>query len=405
MPRVLITNNQLHSYGGSEMVTLELAEEFLRRGWEVDVYTNFLDYPFRSEFDQLEPNSLLRFSDAEADFTECIYDLIWVNHSVLPPALITKLSMTDVLPPIIWHHMSSFVDLEAPILGEVEMTVTSRVSAVSEEAAANLSRFGIPRDQITLLHNPVPQQFLGTPAKTFPECPRTILSISNHVPSELEDAFALLESQGIQVKRIGTLHPRRVTPEAFDHADAIVTIGKSTQYALSLGTPCFEYDVFGGCGWITGENFEDELATNFSGRTSRRKLSPESIVREFLTGYSAARAYSASSVEEHRIQFSLPRHLNAILQAIGFTTTPRRLPSELAARWSTYAKLQRQYYRSVTSAHLERPGLLQAKVRAAELETELQKEQAVNLALRNSRSYRLGNALLRPLRALFPNRT
>lgn len=399
MPRLLITNNQLYRYGGSEMVTLELVEEFLLRGWHVSVFTNFLEEPFLSEFKRLEPASHLLVSDDDALFADPDYDLIWVNQSVLPEPLIAQLSKLPHLPRIVWHHMSSFLDLEAPILAEVELAAASEIFTISIEAKETLLSYGIPAERITLFPNPVPRPFLQAPLRALSDKPRMILAISNHIPPELEAALEIVAGEGVIVERVGTSSPKRVTPEVFAHTDAVITIAKSTQYALCLGIPCYEYDINGGCGWITQENFAEEYVTNFSGRTLKRKIPAERIAAELLSEYSAARSYAASNVDLHRHEFSLPRYVNSLLEEGSPPSLDQRLAPELAKRWGAYVRLQRSFYRSVTQANREcstlRQDAIHLRTHISTLEKSLGDETE---AIRRSRSYRLGNALLNPLR-------
>lgn len=57
---------------------------------------------------------------------------------------------------------------------------------------------------------------------------------------------------------------------------------------MGLGIPVYEYDHFGGCGYITLENFVEEGKTNFSGRGTRRKLDAESLLADIIHNYSLA---------------------------------------------------------------------------------------------------------------------
>ena len=50
--KVLITQQELANYGGSEVVTLELTDYFLDKGFEVVVATNYYGQPISQEFDK-----------------------------------------------------------------------------------------------------------------------------------------------------------------------------------------------------------------------------------------------------------------------------------------------------------------------------------------------------------------
>ena len=61
-----------------------------------------------------------------------------------------------------------------------------------------------------------------------------------------------------------------MTPEVLAPYDAVVTIGKTVQYALSMGIPAYVYDHFGGVGWLDEDSLEPELHWAFSGQRTDR---------------------------------------------------------------------------------------------------------------------------------------
>ena len=66
----------------------------------------------------------------------------------------------------------------------------------------------------------------------------------------------------------------------------IISIGKTVQYALGMGIPVYNYDHFGGSGYVTLENIDKEEHHNFCGKSFCRKLSSEEIAKEILEGFS-----------------------------------------------------------------------------------------------------------------------
>ena len=50
MNKILLTNHHLINYGGSELVTLDLATEFQQRGWNVTIATFRLGWGYRKNF-------------------------------------------------------------------------------------------------------------------------------------------------------------------------------------------------------------------------------------------------------------------------------------------------------------------------------------------------------------------
>lgn len=397
MPRLLLTNNHLVNFGGSEMVTLELAEEFVKRGWEVDVYTNLLGEPFVNEFEHLISKGSLEISDQGFDRALATYDLIWVHHAVIPKYIVEALGELGPIVPLVWHHMSPFPGIESPILAEVEHSFASTITCISPKTREVLGEYGLDQNQVKLLSNPAPSSFSETAVPEPRESLSNLAVISNHPPQELLSALEKLRTNGIAVKVIGGKHPQRVVPETLAGMDAVITIGKSVQYALSLGLPTYIYDHFGGEGWLTPMNFERERAFNFSGRSTERQVSADQLAQEILSGYEAARQFSLERIDHHRNLFSLTRHITDLLSQSSHSDIKldSSTASSLARRWETFAMIQRDTTRA----------LHEAWSFAASLEDQLQvQNEATQSALgqvetlRGSRSFALGNALLRPLK-------
>lgn len=394
MPRVLITNNHLQRYAGSEMVTLELVEEFVARGWDVSIYTHILESPIREEFDRLVSSGKVSFYDDEDP--ESDFDLIWIHHSVLPPAVIRALVHRSAKTRVVWHHMSALPGLEASMLPDVEMRIADLVSYVSPRTREYLSAYGLLPKHTYILPNPAPRQFMR-PAAPSTEGPlKSVLLISNHPPGEVLDALPLLEAQGVEIRRVGGDVPSRVTPKTFAGVDAVITIGKSVQYALCLGLPAYVYDHFGGAGWLVESNFEDERITNFSGRATYRRISSEEIAAELLSGFDEARGFASDRLDEHQQAFGLRFHLDRMLDELDREEAGgESLEPEQAERWLTYADLQRENTRAL---HWERGQRLsqaecieQLRERTSALEEELAR-------IRSRPAYRIWVGVARPFR-------
>lgn len=174
-----------------------------------------------------------------------------------------------------------------------------------------------------------------------------------------------------------------ITPEILSKYDVITTIGKTVQYALALGIPVYEYDHFGGDGYITKDNVNLEEMYNFSGRATRRKLTGAEICDEIITRYefalqhvkylmSYAHRYSLSknvkayytnpdyltsfnSEDERLFQFSIPQ--NAFLSEELFGHREQLLSNELAYHSLDIQKQLNAYksaYLSITNSHIWR---------------------------------------------------
>ncbi|WP_336027962.1 hypothetical protein [Geodermatophilus sp. FMUSA9-8] len=348
--RVLVCTNQLRHIRGSELVTLELVEQFLSRGATVDVANNLYLPPMSSEFEALEGHD--RLFVATDPYHEFIgpYDLIWVQHSVLPDSVIEQLAGPGVSSAVVWHHMSAQVHMELPVLADVETEIADVSTAVSPEVAETLSAFGLSRRRLAVFDNPAPDAFAEAVVTRNGETLERLLVVSNHPPEEVLAATDLLRDRGqVQVDVLGEVTGvTRVSPRLLAGYDAVLSIGKTVQYALSMGLPCYVYDHFGGRGWLTSEGFEDELHWNFSGRATRRRVTAAAIADELVTGFPEASRFARSRRSAHAARWRLSSRVDALLDS-RHLRRPRtkRLTRAQANRWSAFTELHRGLYRTL----------------------------------------------------------
>ncbi len=170
--------------------------------------------------------------------------------------------------------------------------------------------------------NPLPSGwFADVPPP--PAALRRVVAVSNHLPPELHDALALARAGGLEVDTFGTGHEqRRVAPDLVDRYDVVVSIGHTAQKAMARRRPFYCYDHFGGPGYITPETVEAERYICFSGRSDRRRKSPEDIAVDLVGGFAKAALASdhlwREALEHHRLE----RVLAEILAA-GRPSAPR----------------------------------------------------------------------------------
>lgn len=319
------------------------------RGWRVDVYSDLFMPPVLTEFEELEARYPMRLArDPYDEFAED-YDLIWVQHGVLPPSTIRRLAEGGMRTAVVWNHMSPFVHEELPVLADLETEIADLSAGHSPQLLEVLEEFGLERDRLLLWPNPAPRCFEeGEPPALSPELTR-LLVVSNHPPAELLAAAETLRGDGVDVVALGEVTgARRITPEIVRGVDAVVTIGKTVQYALALGVPVFNYDHFGGPGWLTPENHDREARYNFSGRGTRRQVTAEELRREMTDGYARARADVERLRALARRHYSLRRALDDLLRRKAIRRPGRKkLRAPRAAQWEAFGELQRGQYRTL----------------------------------------------------------
>lgn len=311
--RALVVTNQFSDWTGSEVVALEIAEEFARRKWQASVLANAVSDPLRST---ALANEIQIFDDP-SKVSIADYSVIWSQHWVLPMChgweqLIHK----DIqrVPVFAYAHLSPFEPLEMPC-GDIEGLLADHVLANSAETKGRLLEIGFAERRIRVFHNASPQRFFVR-VKDHNSSLGRLLVVSNHPPTELLQALDMLRARGIDVTVVGQgQNYRRILPSDIANHDAVVTIGKTAIYAILGKTPVFVYDQFGGPGWLTETNWKEQEDHNFSGRPGRRRVDPEKLVIEIVDGYAAATEVASSPPVKSMSPFLLDRLIDRLIES------------------------------------------------------------------------------------------
>jgi hypothetical protein len=278
--KVLLLTHHLANWSGSELVAVELAEELQSSGHEVDIFASHFD----DQFIAMLRESSGRFHTSIDDLPLLSqYDIVYCQHSML--GRIYSRQPDDIIlgekrPFIIYNHLSPYERFEKPA-GLSEALMADLILANSPETANAIRAFGEAFATVTVMPNPAPKSFAHIWRQREPDRLKRLLVVSNHLPREASEAIDLLMSSGVDVRHIGLQkEARRLLPEDIFDADAVMTIGKTVQYALRAGCPTYIYDHFAGPGWLTADNFDVAESVNFSGRDSRKHKTAQQIVEE-----------------------------------------------------------------------------------------------------------------------------
>lgn len=348
MQRILVCTNHLRHVRGSELVTLELVEEFSLRGWHVDLYSNLFMPPMAGLFDEIRTNGDIRIAvDPYEDFG-LDYDLIWVQHNVMPSSVIRRLAARPTRVPIVWNHMSSIVHEELPLLADVERQLADVSLFVSDVVADRLRAFGLD-NRWEIWSNPSPRSFVNAEIAQAAEVLGRLVVVSNNPAPEVTEAAELLRGKGIVVDVLGEkTRVERLSPQLLAGYDAVLSIGKSVQYALTCGRPVYVYGDMGGSGWLTPETFDDAASWHFSGRDSARKLGAHDIADEIVAGYGVSHTFVKEGAKELRERYSLQRMVDQLLadEAIA-QPSEKAVTREQSLRWENYNELLRGSLRTI----------------------------------------------------------
>lgn len=311
MHALLCTHHML-AWTGSELVVTELAEVLCDRGVKVSVYAPFHNDGFPTE----ALPDVVNFIPNTADVDLSQFDLVYSQHQTLSRLLPRQdlgALMGSNRPYFVFNHLSPFEPFEFP--GPFcQADIADLIWCNSFETYTSLCQLGSPYNKALIVPNPCPSQFSAPVAERQSSWPRRILSVSNHLPKELAEAFEILQAQGCEITRIGRPNTqRRITPADIRAHDAIVTIGKTVQYALNSRVPVFCYDHFAGPGWINSSKiFKVAGEFNFSGRDNQESRSPRCLAKEIMDGYIDAHYFTQIIDELQLKNFKWDTHIESI---------------------------------------------------------------------------------------------
>ncbi|MDH7577276.1 MAG: glycosyltransferase [Bacillota bacterium] len=316
---IVLLNHHLKEFGGSELVTYDLAVFFKSKGWEVTVATFQYGEPLRRLFNE---KSIRVYDLLHEQLPVKVFDVMWAHHF----PIVTKCLVSDHIKVrrLILSTLSPYEPLEAlPLFArEADVILVNSHENYYEVLNAN-QMLGCDVSSIMVFPNSASDAWLSfSDSREINEAggtakPRKLAIVSNHPPQEVLDAIAMFEKAGIAVQLFGLLGTYTfVSPGILSQFDAVITIGRTVQQAMAIGVPVFCYDRFGGPGWITSDNYEKAEWYNYSGRCTNIKLTSNEIVSRVLEGYPFALRHTNYFRELARSRYNLGRNVEKVLKLI-----------------------------------------------------------------------------------------
>lgn len=345
--RVLVLTDHFKDLAGSEIVALQTALWFAARGDFVTMAANVAGTPIAAHAAGVHVTTDISSIDLST------FDLVWCQHDMLgllPFSVWQAASACGVFPHVACVSLSPYEPYEH-LDGLSARALSADLYANSPETAdavAAANRGTIGRPEVRVFHNAAPEEFWSGATGSHSPDLKSILLVSNHPPPELDACIALLQQRGIDVRRIGVQHERAlVSPGDIAQRDAIVTIGKTAVYAIAQHKPVFLYDLRGGDGWLTRENFALNRYHNFSGRPHQRRAESETLADEITGGYPHAANEMLHLGNAHDLSGF---HLDAHLAPLRLRAAQRRMAwADLMRR----SKLALHVHSSRFRAHIE----------------------------------------------------
>lgn len=317
--KILVTHSILQNLNGSAINTLELVDCLQKIGMQVDVLAAASGAPLQQAFEDL---GIPIVTNSKRIHPITAYDFAWIHHQILPLLWIDSLKRQIAgIPKFIFNHMGAISYIapdEFPMLYGIESKLSSVSTYVSENCmnAQEPHYLGKLPTKRMLYPNPVPDSFSNFSFERHTTLQK-IAIVSNHTPIEIRKAKSLLEAAGIQVDIVGKKGTIQelVSPRLLANYDVIVTIGKTVQYGLAMGIPVFNYDHFGGIGYLNDENFEKAAKYNFTGRTVGEKYSAEMIAEKIIADYHTALSWIKENRDHLIVRYNITNTIINILTA------------------------------------------------------------------------------------------
>lgn len=345
---VLITQSQLTRYSGSEMALLELVDHLTSRGTRVIVVAHVASAELLADLTASGRVEFYESTDPALDdrLRQVTLSYAWIQHQVIPESILRG----EIGCPIVFAHLSGSLMIEFPLLPDVEAQLASVIAFNSQETLDKQSESGLlalfESERLVVLGNAAPDAFSTIELRT-PDTRPVLQVISNHIPTELLEAVELL-SDDFDVRLIGRertkgAEPERVGPDLIADGDAVVSIGKTVQYALLAAKPVYCYDYFGGPGWLTNENVERARYFNFSGRGFDARSATE-VANDIRVGFAHAREWATERRLWAKDNFGLAARVDSIERAIESKGDIRQSLDDLQiARHLALQELLRRY--------------------------------------------------------------
>lgn len=308
--RILLTVAFMDGYHGAVMHIRDFAAYLKRRGDQVTVATIFVAPAIEEIFTALEiPVTKLEQTPLDEN-----YDIVFAYHY---PTIGYLLQQGLKCSKLVLGSLSGIGRLETfPLYWPSASLLT--VMSYDTARRHNL-KYGLPLEKMYVFENPIPNEFAEykITRKIPKDYPQKIAVVSNHLTEEVKDLPQYLPKT-VTVTYFGKESGNylEMKPELLSDYDVVITIGKTIQYTLGLGICAYEYDWFGGCGYITPQNMAAEADEIFCGRLTGRKLTAEDMAQELMANYSSCCAQLAALKEMACQRFLVSNSGERLLKAV-----------------------------------------------------------------------------------------
>lgn len=280
MKRILFTNLFFKGFTGTELVTLSQANYFLNKGYDVDIFTLEFGSPLKEHIS--EKIRVVTLGNIDELYEK--YDVMIGRHYPLVDYL---LFTRGIQPERIYSECCSYwLPIEAYPIYYKNLTLCG---VVSSKIINELSSKGYDTSDVYLMPNSATDEYFNTTWQGDGTL-KKIAIVSNHPQTELKQFKEFAENEGdFQVDIYGMHHKYElVTPELLSEYDLIISVAKTIYYALAIGIPAYTYDESCTVGYITCDNYKENLNNNFDNDTEFKKKTAKELFNDITSNYQSA---------------------------------------------------------------------------------------------------------------------
>ena len=297
MQTIIITNNCLKFHSGSEMITLDICDYFVAKGYNVWLCAMEIGTPLSK---YINPK-VKRIELKKQPIPIRQADLIVGHHKNVIDKVLERVNCNKVIQ----NSLSIYGGIE-----DYSSKATKLLANSQETKAIKQSKVSLP---IEVFVN---------------SCNNSYFQKEKHLNSKISKIAIVSNHQwhkGLKkpnVERIGSWNAKFVNADLLLKYDVVITIGRTVQQCLCLGIPVYCYDHFGGPGYITKDNIDFNEYYNFSGRkklfdyTEEKNPNFEKIFADIYNNYESICKQQNELVSIARQRYNFQKNLDVVLKDI-----------------------------------------------------------------------------------------
>jgi hypothetical protein len=345
-PSILFAVNHLLGWTGTETLLMTVIANLVERGIRVALFARHLNSEWVDSY--FDPR--IRITDDLETIRWMVFDVAHIHHS---SALVEVRAAFPHLPLLFWS-LGTIPFLEQPVTFDIGV---SRYLAISDEVEINLVSKGVSKNRVSVLRNIVCETTFY-PMSDIRSSAERVLVLSYKMDAErrerLRHASKLV---GASIRFLGSTGQeiaQKSLCQAINEADLVVSIGRGAIEAMLCARVPLIFDIHGGDGLVTPDNFSDLITCNLSGRLTGHEYTSEDLANEMLK---YRREYGDTlrkmAIEHFGANINIPRLLEFYLELekhpVQFT-----LSAELKSSLELFYRLSaedRRLFKQINSLH------------------------------------------------------